>query len=121
MPRTQLLSIIFLTAMMVTQATCNASGALLLYDGFSAGGATPGADQYETGTGYPGDALNDGNGESGTPGTQTGQSPVLTGFSGSAPWTAPASSRGQFAETVYPQALSSSLNYSDGTDILIGG
>ncbi|MGA0900777.1 MAG: hypothetical protein ACO3SO_10260 [Luteolibacter sp.] len=75
-------------------AVSSTQAAILAYEGFEAGGATPGAGQYETGTGYSGDKL-------------IGQGPTTTGFTGT--WGG-----SNDASFVYYQAMgaASSLNYS---------
>lgn len=90
---------------------------LIAYDGFEAGGATPGTNQYETGTSYgsPGDALVAG------VGPYTMQGPTTKGFSASAPWQNGSflANGGGFASSVYYQAVDTGLSYSDGTNQLI--
>lgn len=92
-----------------------AHGSLIAYDGFEAGGATPGAGQYQTGTGYSGDALVVGSDVS-------GQAPVTTGFDAANRWSsvdflAPGGASGN-AASVYYQALGTGLDYFDGTNQL---
>lgn len=93
-----------------------AQAALIAYDGFEAGGATPGAGQYETGTGYSGDALIVGN-------NTTGQAPVTTGFDAANRWNsvgflAPGTTSGN-ASTVYFQTIDTGLSYSSGLNSLV--
>ena len=71
----------------------SASAALLVYDGFEAGGATPGAGQYQSEPGFPDDRLNN-------------QGPARTGFVGS--WA----DQGAVAATVYPRVNSSGLTWT---------
>ncbi|MBI1370915.1 MAG: PEP-CTERM sorting domain-containing protein [Planctomycetes bacterium] len=76
-----------------------ASAALLAYDGFIAGGATPNtaAGQYQTGTGFSGDSIQ-------------GQSPTTTGFAAAA-WN----STSAFAANIYYRNESTQLTYIDST------
>jgi hypothetical protein len=92
----------------------SAQAALLAYDGFEAGGDTPGAGQYETGSGFvssglgaPGDALHNGDNNS-----DVGQGPTTTGFNAADPWdvTSPMG----YADHVYFQASATPMAYGDG-------
>lgn len=101
----------FLILAVTSQHTANA--ALVAYDGFEAGGATPGAGQYQTGTGYSGDALVEGNNAS-------GQAPVTMGFDAANRWNsndflAPNPVVSGNAASVYFQTIGTGLSYSDGT------
>jgi hypothetical protein len=100
-------------AIMLLSAGPSAWAAIVAYDGFEAGGASPAAGQYETGTGFvasgsgaPGDALHNGDNNS-----NVGQGPVTAGFSAGSPWavTGPMG----FASTVYYQASPTTMNYTD--------
>jgi len=95
-----------------------AEAALVAYEGFEAGGATPGVGEYETGTGFvgsgsgaPGDALHNGNNNS-----SVGQGPDTPGFSNASPWDIAGLPNPQtgFASTVYYQTSADSMEYTDG-------
>ena len=106
-------------SLMVLAVPAASEAALVAYDGFEAGGASPGAGQYETGTGFvgsgsgaPGDALHNGNNNSGV-----GQGPATTGFSTASPWSIsglPTAQTG-FASTVYYQTNPAVMSYTDGS------
>jgi len=88
----------------------SASGALLLEDGFAAGGATPGAGQYQSSPASTNGTDNDG---------LIGQGPGLTGFTSGLNWSPGGGTQGQYANVVYPRVNDSGLDYAAGLDQLI--
>ncbi len=97
--------------------TSNVLGAPVAYDGFEAGGSTPNASQYRTGTGYgaPGDALVAG------VNPYTMQGPNAQGFNAANPWQNAGfmPGGGNFAGTVYYQTQGAGLSYSQGGNQLV--
>lgn len=111
-------SLLFAVGVLVCMAWPHSSySATLVYDGFAAGGVTPGPGEYETGTGFgaPGDAL--------VAGTNpyTMQGPATLGFNAANPWQNAGfmPGTGNFAGTVYYQSQGSGLSYSQGPNQLV--
>jgi len=88
--------------------TSHAEAVLYIYEGFSAGGLTPGAGQYQT-------TPNSTNGTDNN--SLVNQGPATTGFSAGTNWAlataTPTAGTTAVAAGIYPQALSTGLNYSD--------
>lgn len=88
----------------------------IAYDGFEAGGASPGSGQYKTGTGFVTGTSGPGDGLVGSGATPPAQGPDTLGFSSTQKWQSGSFlGPGSFASTVYYQASPTSLTYTDGS------
>lgn len=107
LPLMRHLAAIMLLGLAATPSSTEA--AILAYDGFASGGASPAAWQYRTSGGYSSDAI----AYKDNPPAMTagGQNPTTHGFQGA--WTTPDNT----ASSVYLRALSSSLNYTDTNNV----
>lgn len=98
------------TLLALAAMTSQAHAVLYIYDGFSAGGTTPVAGQYQTSP----DSTNGTNNNS-----LVNQGPATIGFNAGVNWAlataAPTVGATAVAAGIYPQALSTGLNYSDNS------